>query len=374
MLRGVDEASLLSMWTAQLHAEFEQILFRHRVKLTRPLLEVVDLKSSWGSWESESRTIRIAYRLIIEHSWEVVVCILKHEMAHQIVSEIFRRPAGHGEEFLTACRMIGVPEPFRSASGDLPHERPGQGVEAGTEAGRHMEKVRKLLALAQSSNEHEAGLAMRKANQLIMKYNLDRIEQRRESTYSYRIINGKKKKLELTQKRICSILSEFFFVEVILSCQYDAVTNEIHKTIELLGTIENVEIAEYVYCFLLRQLANLWRIHQQENGCSGSRKRSYQLGVLKGFSEKLAGQVNPAVTAGAGQGNRCKSTSLMVLRQDTKLHDFVSERFPRLSHRKSRAANVDPAGYDAGRQAGRELTLHRGVSNTGQTGGFLSER
>ncbi|OGR05031.1 MAG: hypothetical protein A2511_09450 [Deltaproteobacteria bacterium RIFOXYD12_FULL_50_9] len=363
------------MWTAQLHTEFEQILFHHRVKLKRPLIEVIDLKSIWGSWEPESRTIRIAYRLIIEHSWEVVVCILKHEMAHQIVSEIYRTPAGHGEEFLTACRLIGVPEPFRSATGDLPQARPGQWLEAGTEADRPMEKVRKLLALAQSSNEHEAGLAMRKANQLIMKYNLERIEQRRESSYSYRIINAKKKKLQLTRKRICSILSEFFFVEVILSCQYDAVSNETHKTIELLGTVENVEIAEYVYYFLLRQLENLWRRHQQETGCPGSRKRSYQLGVLKGFSEKLASQViNAGTTAGVGQGSGCKATCLMVLQKDTKLHDFVSERYPRLSRRKSRAASVDLAGYDAGRQDGRKLTLHRGVSNTGQIGGLLPER
>ena len=89
-------------------------------------------------------------------------------MAHQVVHEIFNFDDKHGEVFIKDCSMIGVPEEFRSASGDIP-DSVKRIVEKrfDSDNAKMLEKVRKLLSLAESPNENEAFLAMKKAHVLI---------------------------------------------------------------------------------------------------------------------------------------------------------------------------------------------------------------
>ena len=62
---------------------------------------------------------------------------------------------------------------------------------------------------------------MTKANELIEKYNIDRIERDRAAGFAYAIINHKKKRLENYQRRIGHILHEHFFVDIVYSHQFD---------------------------------------------------------------------------------------------------------------------------------------------------------
>lgn len=70
---------------------------------------------------------------------------------------------------------------------------------------------------------------MKKANELIEKYNIERIEQKSDSKFVHAIINHKKKRIENYQRSVCLILKDYFFVEVVYSYLYDAHNCETYK-------------------------------------------------------------------------------------------------------------------------------------------------
>lgn len=362
-------------WIEQLYREHERICWQYGARLPVPIIEINDSSSKWGSWHPSGKTIKISARLILLHAWDVVINILKHEMAHQAVSELFRSHDAHGKTFEEACDLLGVPQEFREASGDLPRiildicERA-----VGSPHRNLLMKIEKLLALAQSCNEHEALLAMEKANFLIAKYNIRRIEQGGQDRYESHIINHKSKRIENYQRKICSILSNHFFVKIILSDLFDAEQCCTHKTIELLGTSENVLIANYVYSFLLAQMNSLWQQFQLSHQTTGRQKRSYCLGVLDGFARKLAGQNQKAFDTTMHHAAPAP-LSVLVCNKDQGLSRFMEQRHPRLSQKKFAAAKVYRQEYEAGCSDGRNLTLNKGLtSDDGFQGRMLPRR
>ncbi|MFC1552916.1 SprT-like domain-containing protein, partial [Candidatus Latescibacterota bacterium] len=242
------EIMLRRAWITQLYKEHKNICWNYKVDLSKPIIEIFNNQKNLGQWISKFKTIKIDLTLIQDYSWDVVINILKHEMAHQIVHEIFNCDDKHGEVFIKACSMIGVPEEFRSASGDI-HYSVKKIVEKrfDSDNAKMLEKVRKLLSLAKSPNENEAFLAMKKAHELIEKHNIKQIEQNDGSRYVYEIITHKKKRIESSQRRICSILLDFYFVDIVYSYLFDPVSCQTYKTIEILGSPENVKIAQHVY-------------------------------------------------------------------------------------------------------------------------------
>lgn len=364
-----EEQTRRRAWTSQLYKEHEAICWRHRVRLKKPVIEIGDAQATWGSWDAASQTIRISARLVTAHAWDVTVNILKHEMAHQLVTEIFQTQDSHGPMFQEACRLLGVPEAFQHAKSDITTIIDACSRE-GSASVRIFDRVKKLLALAQSANEHEAALAMQKANDLIARYNLERIDQDEAATYVYRIISPGKKRIAAYQRHICTILMNYFFVEVIFSDMYHPATCETYKTIEILGAAENVEIAEYVYYFLLRQLDRLWQDYRRNAWKPAKGKISYRLGVLHGLGEKL--KASEAARRPEPQNGKALTTvSVLVCQQDTKLAEFLRARFPRLARMQSRSSRVDQQAYLAGVREGRQLTIHKGISRQEGYGGKL---
>jgi len=364
--------NLRRAWITQLSDEHDIVGWSYKVNLKRPIIEVYDSNTHWGDWDATFRTMRFSVNLITEHSWDVVINILKHEMAHQIVTDIFDSVDGHGDLFQRACQMIGVPDDFCGAGGDIPRKLTDfREDNIDSDNVRILKKVRKLLSLAQSNNEHEAFLAMKKANELIEKYNIERIEQNKDSQYVHAVINHRKKRIEKYQRCICLILKDYFFVEIIYSYLYDAVNCETYKTIEILGTRENVLIAEYVYSFLLNQLEILWKAHKRKKGDGRAKnKRSYRLGVIEGFRDKLH-QMEKKRNYHNLDNSELQTTSAMVCAQDKVLSVFVGKRFPRLTNYRSQASTLDYGTYADGINDGRQLTIHRGITENGGFKGKL---
>lgn len=355
--------NLHQAWARQLHAEFAEICWQYGAQLTPPLIEISDSTSRFGSWSPDSRTLQISLHLITNYSWSVVIQVLKHEMAHQLCSEIFKEPrAGHAHRFQKACALLGVPASFQKASGDLPTNLtlPATDHPQVKEGRRFIERVEKLLALAGSCNEHEAALAMSKANQLIQKYNLQQRETRQETNYTFVIINHKKRQIQGYQRQICRILSDFFFVRVILSDLYDPQSDQSHKTIELLGREENVQVAEYCYHFLENQLRLLWQQNRHKfRGAARTERNSYYFGLLNGFYSKLKQQHHPGPARTPAAGSI--SGALMVA-EDKGLSQYVKERFPRLHHISQAGPRLYESTYQDGMQTGRNIVLHKGVT------------
>ena len=363
------EIMLRRAWINQLYKEHENICWKYKVEISKPTIEIFTTEKKLGQWVSKFKTIKIDLNLIRNYSWDIVINILKHEMAHQIVDEIFTCDDKHGEIFTQACGMIGVPEEFRSASADIPNSVK-RIVEKrfDSDNAKMLEKVRKLFSLAKSPNENEALLSMKKAHELIEKHNIQRIEQGDGSRYVYEIITHKKKRIESYQRRICSILLDFYFVDIVYPHLFDQVSCQTYKTFEILGTPENVRIAQHVYFFLINQLNIMWDNHKKGLKSKNKNKRSYWLGLLKGFRKKLEKDKpeNRKV-------EKYKTTSAVVRVQDKNYIRFKKMRFPQLTYR-SNTATIDLKTYQAGVNDGNKLVIHKGIEKrNGYRGKLLKQ-
>ena len=356
-------------WLYQLQSEFKQICSWYRIALAVPSFRISESPATLGSWHPESRTISISSALINEYSWDAVINVLKHEMAHQYVHEYMGRgmELPHGQAFADACNKLGVLSPFNAATGDTPKvfiATRQQGCDS--EYDRKVNKVRKMFSLAGSGNKHEAMAAMSKANSFIRKYNLERLDSLEPSQYSYEIINTRKKRLHIIVRRIGSLLTDYFYVDIVYSELFDPASIETFKTIELLGTQENVTFARHVFDFLSRRVEFLWQSHRKTAKAPGKLRKTYILGILQGFREKLEKEEKKqAVPAGfsAGRG-RHKTISALVVAKDPGLSEFTTRRFARLRKVQYRSAGIYCKDtYTAGKTEGKKITIHKTVKH-----------
>ena len=374
-----DFSAYYPLWGRQLLAEFANINWQYGLVLKTPTFEITEAEQRYGSWQAGIRVIRISTRLITGHSWDITCQILKHEMAHQICSELFHQnDGGHGPLFHQACDLLGLAASFRLASGDLPESvTPDPATNQQTEQGRQfIRRIGKLLALAGSNNEHEAALAMEKASQLMARHNLQQIKEDLHSEFTSLIINGKSKRLERWQHKICAILLRFFYVKVVTASLYDPLQDSLHKTIEIFGRQENVAIAEYCYAFLAGQLASLWQQNRKKAAGKGIRARnSYYLGLLQGFYDKLLAQealsARPRPEKREAEGSADTKMAVLIQTEERALDRFVGMRFPRLRRRSGSGAMIYRDTFELGRTDGGRIVLHKGVAEQRSEQGLL---
>jgi len=376
-----DFSPYYQLWARQLLAEFEDIQSQYGLALEAPIFEISETVKQYGSWQATLRTIRISAHLITRCSWDVTCLILKHEMAHQICSELFHDTSSdHGPVFQRACLLLGLPASYRHASSDLAGAATSApSGNAQTEKGRQfISRIGKLLALATSANEHEAALAMEKASQLMTRHNLQQLQEDAQSDFASLIIHTRSQRLESWQRKICVILLQFFYVKVVTSSLYDPLRNAQVKTIEIFGREENVTVAEYCYSFLAGQLASLWQQNRSRINGKGIRVRnSYYLGLLQGFYDKLKAQKELTEAADPPrptmEPRQAHTTAIAILIQaeDAALDQFVGLRFPRLRRRSGGKTFIYRETYEQGRADGQQIVLHKGVAGQSSGQGLL---
>jgi predicted SprT family Zn-dependent metalloprotease len=371
-MRDMDNSNKLEYrrkWLYQLQSEFRQVCSLYRVPLAAPAFRISDSPATLGSWHPETRTISISCALINEYSWDAVINVLKHEMAHQYVHEYMGRGMDqpHGQSFVEACEKLGVVFPFNKATGDTPKFFVADRQDGrDSEYDRKVNKVRKMLSLAGSCNKHEAAAAMSMANGFICKYNLERLDSIEPSRYSYEIINIKKKRLHIIERRIASLLMDYFYVDIVYSELFDPESIESFKTIELIGTVENVAFARHAYDFLSHRVEFLWQDFRKTAKTPGKLRKTYILGLLQGVREKLKKEEKKHVfrsDISAGMG-RHKTISGLVVARDPGLAEFTALRFPKLRKVQYRSPGICcPNTYTAGKKEGKKITIHKTVKH-----------
>ncbi len=386
---------------AQLYREYRLVCAQHQVALRPVLIQLIESQTYWGQWNPVTRTISIARRLVVEYSWFYVQAILKHEMAHQMVHDVYgcaaddredQRQSHHGEWFQLACRRLGVMHEFTRASVRLQESVLDWRQEKQDDVSHKLlDKVQKLLALATSSNEHEALLAMEKVRELYAKYNFEQVESSQSQNFAHIAISTGKKRIETHQDRILSILVGHFFVEVLTSSLFDAKTGDHFKMIEIIGARENALMAEYVYYFLLQQSEFWVGETMRTSGQKLSRvdRKSLKLGLLEGFAEKLtAAETSASESMSARQESAFSSPSdrsdpslsrslslvgaaLAHFRRNAALKDYLKTVYPRVKRTTGNRQAVDLSLYEVGRSIGQTITLHKAVAAQGQNSGRL---
>lgn len=304
--------------------------------LSCPIFSFSDDGQRLGVWRRQTREIRIQRDMAFRESWGVVVEVLKHEMAHQYVDEVLQATdeSPHGPAFRQVCQARGID--------DRPRGLPAKG-----EGSRVLEKVTKLLALAGSANLHEAEAAMAKAQAMMLNHNLSVSTDRR---YTFRQLGTPRQRIYEHSRWLAVILSEHFFVEAIWVPAFHAPTGHGGTLLEICGTCENLEIADYVHGFLEQTAERLWQEHRQASGLKGhGGRRRFLTGVMRGFLSRL----DNAKQTHEEQG--------LVWVGDADLEGYLHRRHPRTTRRRRRGGRRDEH-YDAGRAAGERIILHKPVT------------
>jgi hypothetical protein len=332
------EASFLRA-VRRAYGDLNETFFKGRLR--RPPLELSETTGRLGRWVNAPRRIEIARSLIATDGWGVVIEVLKHEMAHQYVDEVLRETeeSAHGPSFRRVCeergidgRAVGMPSAGNAAA-----------------PGPMLDRIAKLLALAESANEHEARAAMAAAQRLMLKYNLEEVGEASAPGYGFRHLGRATGRVSEAERGLAGILSQHFFVDAIWVPVFRPLDAMRGTVLEICGRTENLEMAEYVYSFLMHTSERLWRAHKKETGIRLNRdRRAYLAGVMAGFQAQLDEQARANEAAG------------LVWVGDAGLGEYFKKRHPRIRwtrHASSRGNTAHARGVDAGRQ----IVLHRGV-------------
>jgi hypothetical protein len=315
-------------------------------RLVPPVLVLSDATGHLGRWHSATRTLELSRSLVLLRPWLEVASVLEHEMAHQFVDEVLRvrGETAHGETFRRVCADRGIDA--RAAGSPAAASPAGEpGADA---ADRVLDRIRKLLALAGSPNQHEAEIAMRKAHELMLRHNIEVAATHVERSYEIRHLGDPQRRGTRVESEIAALLSELFFVKVIRVPVYVPLAGKSGLVYEIAGTRANVEMASHVWAFLLATADRLWAENRHDARVRGGRDRLiYQSGVIGGFRDKLL-----------SERTGLKQTGLIWV-GDRDLDRFYRARHPHMTTRRHHV-RINGA-HAAGREAGRTVVLHKPV-------------
>jgi hypothetical protein len=323
-----------------------------RGRLRPPVISLLEAGGRLGQWEASTRTLAIDRALVGEQPWSVVREVLKHEMAHQFVDEVLgvHDQAAHGPTFADVCRRFDID----AAATGMPAAPAG-----GDGRSPVLRRIARLLALAESPNVHEAEAAMKAAQRLMLKHNLDASAAAAREGYAFIQLGVPRKRVEAAEHVLAGLLARHFFVEAIWVPSYLPAEGRSGRVLELCGTLSNLEVAAYVHGFLLETAARLWREHKASHGItSDGERRRFQAGMMSGFDEKLK--------AGAQESRR----EGLIWVGDAGLDAFLQKRYPRRASGGSVGVRLT-AAYEHGRAAGRTIVLHKPVKHSHAQGKLL---
>ena len=340
----------LEQWTLEQLVEEWYALNRKKFGLSIriPTFQLHDGKSRLGFWERQHRVISLSREFVFTESWLKVVAVLQHEMLHQYLDEAMGavNVPPHGELFKTMEQQLGL-DTYEQV-----------GLQAYQQEDGHpsaiLDKVKKLLSLAQSDQVHEAESAMSKANALMLKWNLSQSDLRTKKNFEVRYL-GQPSKIYLHLKMLSSLLRDFFFVDTIWVTAFCPKKGNTGRVLEVMGRPENIEMAEYVYHYLLNYGDQQWREHRKSTG--GGKRMNFLYGLIRGFYEKCE----------RGRDDLSQNAGL-VWKGEPWLQEVMKKRHPRTRKTASSSAVLDEGSYLAGKSHGEKLVLRKGVHGKGQSG------
>lgn len=344
-----------------LQAEWESLTWMlspfQQTLLRRPLFTLRDMRSRLGYWAAEKNEIALSRHFVHNYSWNDVCEVLRHEVAHQVVCQVMgvydQRP--HGPAFQEACVLLRA-DP-RAASSYHPLSERLKQAEA-QEQDSILRKVHKLLALAESANQHEAEAAMAKANNLIAKYNIRLLEAAAQREYVSAFVGRPALKHFREDYRLAHLLEDYYFVKGLWVTAYVLEKGKMGRVLEISGTPANVLIASYVHDVVKHFMDAEWRRYTRFGKLSRSRKTDFAVGIIEGFSSRLQQQQEQTRAAASSARN---SRELITL-DDPQLDTYIQKRYPSVRSFRRKGTRSDPTVMADGRRRGADLVISRGVT------------
>ena len=315
--------------------------------LIPPTFCLADMDHHAADWNASRREIRFSRSFVEKHLWLTVVEVLKHEMAHQYVSDVLgiEDETAHGPAFQMICRRYAIDG---RASGLTKRSDDEQHV---------IDKIKKLLALGDSPNEHESRAALNKAQHLLEEYGLHESDLGTADSQELGVGHVG----EIVQRRmpeeyrvvLCHILTTHFRVRAIWVSSIDR-EGRPGQQLELVGRRCDLAVAEYVHEFLVAEAMRLWG--QQTGGARD--RQDFVEGVMRGHLEALNAE---AKSRAARESGRPQPGMVLRARQEGDLNEHFTRRYPHTSRMKGSRRHRG-AKFVEGLSAGRRLTVKQPIA------------
>ena len=331
-----------------------------RGKLTRwemnqvpePIISLMDSESLLGKWELMGNVISITRKLVHEHPWYAVLDVFYHEVAHQITHYLYpnANETAHGPLFRQTCERIGA---SAAASASLQELDERLFASKGDDSLDPMvDKIRKLLTLAEKGDEHEAEVAYTKAFEIMDKYGIDEGAIHDEGFVTISV--GKPSRTITSEDSLMlGFLTDFFSVKAICSYVKNLENGTDERIRMICGTPVHVKIASYVYDSIQSHIDLAWDKYCAENRINRKlvrRRRDFAMGVIISLRFKLQSKKQES-------DNRA-----LVHVGDAALENFFRNRFPSVRTITHHSMH-NKAALEAGQAAGKNIELHDGVGN-----------
>ncbi len=308
-------------------------------------------KKTLGFFDSKLFQIGINIYLI-EQDIDVIKNILRHELAHfylQITHKNAKQ--SHGPEFRDIFRKFSWSENFSKASIQISfNEEKNEKV---------LSKIEKLLALADSSNQHESELASRKAKELLAKYNIDPNLRESDDTYVARVLEFKRRTPLVDG--IYDVMSEYFVYPIINQGPGGGY-------LEVIGSKTNVTIADYVAHFLTHSINNIWTIAKKNNNIKGIvAKNSFYHSFFKELRTKLENESQDIFR------NEKNSRDIVIMKNNIAkdLSFRVQNVYPHLRSLQSGSRKIDHRASTLGRETAKSFSIKPALKKEQKSSGKL---
>lgn len=223
-----------------------------------------------------------------------------------------------------------------------------------------LEKIRKLLALSESPNEHEAALAAARARALLDKYDLsmDEVDIKAEEVLLHTVSTGTRKPYPWMGHLAADVGYAF-------NCRvFRAMGSMI-----FCGIVSDTKVAEYVYVYLLRTVRRLHKEHKatlEKSGEWESKKgvgarvymQSYDAGLVRAVSVKL----NEFVSSKDRQESLGSIGKELMVVKFAKVDDFVKRTMGKARPGRQSQARLNTVAFGRGWADGSEkIQINRGI-------------
>jgi hypothetical protein len=222
-----------------------------------------------------------------------------------------------------------------------------------------IEKIKKLLRLARSSNPHEAKLALARALELAREHrvNIEGLnpDQAAKETATTHRETACVSRVSYDKRYALLIVKKFFRVSVV-EVQGIVVVKGWPRAgwrIAFVGTATDIEVAIYVYAFLTHHFARCWNHRAtlataRANAGRLRNRHAFVHGMMLGIYTKLLQQMPEDASP--------ESTALAVVQDDQRR--YIQSVYGALTEVKNnRPSGLDSAAASAGFAAGRNTEI-----------------
>lgn len=328
--------------------------FTHK-GLSCPLRIVIFTESNkLGYFDPHTHHIALNLNLIYTVKDSVLKDILRHEFAHYINSIENPGSLPHGSEYQEICKRYNWERSISKSTMDV--EVANDSKEGDLASEKIINRIKNLLKLAESANVHEAELATLKANQLLLKHNIEKFSDLNNQAplYTKQILIEKRRSSKLTS--IYDILKHFLVSPIFIYGKKQV-------ALEVSGSKENIELASYVANFLDVEMENQWNLVKSPTLKGVRAKNSFFLGMAKGYDQKINNMLK-----GYSPQERQALVKIKGQMQNTLKQVYKSIT------QTSSGASLDDSAYSSGITKGHKLTINKAVKNKSPLTSLLSWR